>query len=94
MEFFVFSVRDCLLGMYGNLLMYRSENQAVRDFDAAMSSDEVASIAHQYDLYKVGSFDAKCGRFKAIEPELVRLGSQVVQTQIGDDIVDDEEISL
>lgn len=90
MDFSVFSVRDCLLGMYGNLLMYRSDNQAVRDFDAAMSSEEVSSIAHQYDLYKVGSFDAKTGRFKAIEPELVRLGSQVVQ--IGDDV--DEEISL
>lgn len=94
MEFIVFSVRDCLLGMYGNLLMYRSENQAIRDFDSAMSTDEVAPIAHQYDLYKVGTFDAKCGRFKAIEPELVRLGSQVDKTQIGDDVDEVEEISL
>ena len=60
MVFKVYSVFDKAIESFGNLLLYRSEAMAKRDFEAAMSGDLV-SVSDSYDLFYIGDFDIKSG---------------------------------
>lgn len=67
--FKVYSIRDAKGDFFGNPFFKRSHGEAERDFHLACNDEKsmLSKFPEDYDLYYLGEFEDKSGKFKPLD---------------------------
>ena len=77
----VYSVKDIKTGLFGPLMVMRTDAFAIRSFGQACENPEIDfhKFPEDYSLYKLASWDSENGKFIDNEPEQIANASNFVQ---------------
>lgn len=71
----IYSIRDEASGLYVGIQTDQTELTAIRNFDYALSSNELMRFrAEDYSLWRVGRWDNQTGVLDACDPVIVKRG--------------------
>lgn len=88
----LYSVRDRVSKLYGEPISFINSNVAVRDLSASVNDPSSSKVPFgDLDLYYVGEFDQKKGRFSLANDFIVCLAD--LKTSPNKEVVTSEDVS-
>lgn len=71
----IYSIRDEASGLYMGIQTEQTEQTAVRNFDFALSSNELMRFRPEdFSLWRVGCWDNQTGVLDACDPVIIKRG--------------------
>lgn len=73
----LYCIRDSKAKIYGPVLTFRSEVEAVRYFKNMINDPEYKFFYQDLDLYELGTYDQSTGTFDIFPPAVVEHGKEL-----------------